>query len=246
MVLLLLTSTRWQYVNILNIGRVWRLLYLGTFSRLDDRLGIPQKIMATGFEVVCGWSVTPALSTSQLLHATAGQSVVCLLAISLSLTSSPGRMSRHLTWQLHCGALGEGMLIETTQCHSSPVNVSILAIMPGRTSDHGKKFKFNIPTYKSKKNWGTFLPKWYGIVSRVTTLQAMWNSLTIHWRFAALLRGTRHVKCYSHHVCTSVTVSGGARNATVHDLKSYISHLTQNRLLLNTCMDANMQLTINS
>ena len=34
---------------------------------------------------------------------------------------------------------------------------------------------------------------------RVTTLQS--NSLTV--------RGTRHVKCYSYHARTSVTVSGG-------------------------------------
>jgi len=34
----------------------------------------------------------------------------------------------------------------------------------------------------------------------------------------ALLCGTRHVKCYSYHVRTSVTVSSGGRNATVHDL----------------------------
>jgi len=28
-----------------------------------------------------------------------------------------------------------------------------------------------------------------------------------------------HVKCYSYHVGTSVNVSGGSRNATVHDPK---------------------------
>ena len=28
-----------------------------------------------------------------------------------------------------------------------------------------------------------------------------------------------HVKCYSYHAGTSVDVSGGARNATVHDPK---------------------------
>ena len=33
------------------------------------------------------------------------------------------------------------------------------------------------------------------------------------------LRATWHVKCYSYHARTSVTVSGGGRNATVHDLK---------------------------
>ena len=32
----------------------------------------------------------------------------------------------------------------------------------------------------------------------------------------------------------------------MHDPKPYIYYLTQNKLLLNTCMDANMQLTINS
>jgi len=44
------------------------------------------------------------------------------------------------------------------------------------------------------------------------------NSLTV--------RGTpprtRHVKCYSYHAHTSVTVGGGGRNATVHDSKPYI------------------------
>jgi len=39
-------------------------------------------------------------------------------------------------------------------------------------------------------------------------------SLTVH--------GTRHVKCYSYHACTSITVSGGGRNATVHNPKPYI------------------------
>jgi len=57
---------------------------------------------------------------------------------------------------------------------------------------------------------------------RVTTLQTMSNSVTIPSRFAALLRSTRHVKCYSHHAHTSVTVSGGGKNAIVHDLKPYI------------------------
>jgi len=42
----------------------------------------------------------------------------------------------------------------------------------------------------------------------------------IPWRFAALLRGTRHVKCHSYHARTSVTVIGGGRNA-IHDPKPY-------------------------
>jgi len=34
------------------------------------------------------------------------------------------------------------------------------------------------------------------------------------------VRGTPvHVKCYSYHASTSVIVSGGGSNATVHDLK---------------------------
>ena len=56
-----------------------------------------------------------------------------------------------------------------------------------------------------------------------TTLQTMSNSLTI--------RGTRHVKCYSYHACTSVTVSGGGRNATVHDLKPYNTEQTPTKYL---------------
>jgi len=49
---------------------------------------------------------------------------------------------------------------------------------------------------------------------RVTTLQAMSNSLTV--------RSTRHVKCYSYHARISVTVSGGGRNEAVHDPKPSI------------------------
>jgi len=49
--------------------------------------------------------------------------------------------------------------------------------------------------------------------SPLTTLQTMRNSLTV--------RVTRHVKCYSYHARTSVTLSGGGRNPTVHDPKPY-------------------------
>jgi len=48
------------------------------------------------------------------------------------------------------------------------------------------------------------------------------DSLTFPLRFAALLRGTQHVRCYSYYACTSVTVSGGSRNVTVQDPKPYI------------------------
>jgi len=44
-------------------------------------------------------------------------------------------------------------------------------------------------------------------------------SLTV--RGSPPLHGTRHVKCCSYHARTSVTVSGGGRNATVHDPKAY-------------------------
>jgi len=47
------------------------------------------------------------------------------------------------------------------------------------------------------------------------------NSMTFPSRFAALLRGTQHVKCYSYHARSSVTVSGGGRSATVHEPKPY-------------------------
>ena len=39
------------------------------------------------------------------------------------------------------------------------------------------------------------------------------DSLTVH--------DTRHVKCYSYHARSSVTVSGGGRKVTVHDQKPY-------------------------
>ena len=37
------------------------------------------------------------------------------------------------------------------------------------------------------------------VLNRVTTLQTIWNFLSFPWLFAALLHGTRHVKCYSYH-----------------------------------------------
>ena len=48
---------------------------------------------------------------------------------------------------------------------------------------------------------------------RVTTLQTTWNSLTIPWRFAALLRGTQHVKFYSYHVHTNTKYLYGCKYA---------------------------------
>ena len=54
----------------------------------------------------------------------------------------------------------------------------------------------------------------------MTIFQTMRNSLTV--------RGTRHVKCYSHHARTSVTVSGEGINATVHDPKQYSLYLIFN------------------
>ena len=75
--------------------------------------------------------------------------------------------------------------------------------------------KWNGPVYLNSNN----------VVSSTETLShTRWPlswQCEIPWRFAALLRDTRHVKCYWHHVCTSVTVSGGDRNAKVHDPKPY-------------------------
>jgi len=83
------------------------------------------------------------------------------------------------------------------------------------------------------------------------------------------VRGTpAHVKCYSYHACTSVIISGGHRNATVHDPTLSVTHIMPVLVLLSVvdigmqqCMiqnqmkwtssaksrlDANTQLTINS
>ena len=53
----------------------------------------------------------------------------------------------------------------------------------------------------------------------------LWRQYEIPWWFMALLRGVRHIKCYSYHARTSVTVSGGGRNATVHDPKPYMLNI---------------------
>ena len=75
----------------------------------------------------------------------------------------------------------------------------------------------------------------YLTMSRVTALQTMWNSLTV--------RGTpAQVKCYSYHTSTGVIVSGGGRNAKVHDPKPKWNAQAQQSQEL----DANIQLTINS
>jgi len=55
----------------------------------------------------------------------------------------------------------------------------------------------------------TFHPqRFFQVRSRETTLQTMWNSLTVRGPSA-------HIQCYSYHACTSVIVSGGGRNSTV-------------------------------
>ena len=71
-------------------------------------------------------------------------------------------------------------------------------------------------TRQKQRNKTATLTIWHTLLFhniRMTTLQTMWNSLTI--------RGNRHVNCYSYHARTSVTVSSGGRNATVHDPKPY-------------------------
>ena len=50
-------------------------------------------------------------------------------------------------------------------------------------------------------------------IFRVTTLQTMWNTLTIPWQLTALLCGTRHVKCYSYHPHTSTKYLYGCKYA---------------------------------
>jgi len=54
---------------------------------------------------------------------------------------------------------------------------------------------------------------------RVTTLQTMWNSPTFLDISLAVCGTPAHVKCYSYQARTSIIVSGGGRNATVHDPK---------------------------
>jgi len=71
------------------------------------------------------------------------------------------------------------------------------------------------------------------------------DSLSFPWRFTALLRGTRHVKCYSYHARSSATVSGGVGMQQYMIQNLYLTFKTQ-QTLLNTCMDTNMQFTINS
>jgi len=46
------------------------------------------------------------------------------------------------------------------------------------------------------------------------------TTLSLQCEISLTVRGTpAHVKCHSYHVSTSVIVSGGGRNATVHDPK---------------------------
>jgi len=70
----------------------------------------------------------------------------------------------------------------------------------------------------------------------VTTLQTMWNSLTIRWQFTTLL------PCVTHIMLLCVIVSSGSKNATVHDGETKMKCTNSAK----TTMDANMQLTINS
>ena len=66
----------------------------------------------------------------------------------------------------------------------------------------------------------------------------------IPWQFhdiSLMGSGTpAHVKCYSYHASTSVTVSGGSMNSTMHYPKPKCTSSAKSRI------DTNMQLTINS
>jgi len=48
------------------------------------------------------------------------------------------------------------------------------------------------------------------------------DNVTIPSQLATLLRGTQHVKCYSHHARTSVSVSGGVGMQQCMIIKPYI------------------------
>jgi len=67
----------------------------------------------------------------------------------------------------------------------------------------------------------------------------MWTSLTVHGTPA-------HVKCYSYHACTSVSVSGGGNNATVQDQKRKWNAQTQQSWDYFKDKQINMQLTMKS
>jgi len=68
----------------------------------------------------------------------------------------------------------------------------------------------------------------YSLKITMTLLQCtVWplsRQCEIPWRFAALLRSTRHVTCYSYHACTSVTVSGGGGDFS-HDISLTFSKI---------------------
>ena len=77
-------------------------------------------------------------------------------------------------------------------------------------------------------------PSW--LLTGVTTLQIMWNSPTFPPRFTALgMLSVTHIM--TDLVLLSVVGVG---------MQQYMIQNQNNRLLLNTCMDKNMQFTINS
>ena len=83
----------------------------------------------------------------------------------------------------------------------------------------------------------------YTYIIHTKLVISLFTSITgwpLFWRFVAVLGGTQHVKCYSYHACTSATVSGGERMQQC----MIQNHIFNIRLLLNTCMDTNMQQTV--
>jgi len=101
-------------------------------------------------------------------------------------------------WGLYQCPCGEGTP------HPSPQ----LSPNSGCTSGHGHANSItNSSWVDTKRRISRFNKQ---SVHRVTTLQTMWISLTIHDTPA-------HVKCYSYHVSTSVIVHGCV--GTVHDPK---------------------------
>jgi len=58
-----------------------------------------------------------------------------------------------------------------------------------------------------------------GVTPRGKSKRTHGDHFPDNMKFSAVCGTPAHVKCYSYHAGTSVIVSGGARNATVHDPK---------------------------
>jgi len=88
-----------------------------------------------------------------------------------------------------------GVVLSQAGRAQDPSFFTLLTIKQYRHQHHIRALETTVAIKKLLSRYCSWV-KTFQSSYRVTTLQTMWNSLTIPWWIVALPRGTRHLKCY--------------------------------------------------